>query len=150
VIRIEKVWTWKVISSTRRTRICYPHIRVMPLNTRTCNRPPLAICLTNVRNRENFPGWDPPSSVTCSTALRHTRPCLSSCLACVIIVCFIFIVSSPSSLDRPPRPPSPTLLCTATSSTTSSFQQSFQASIPPSFDHPDIAYILSTACIRVE
>src|SRR3990170_9141194 len=86
----------------------------------------------NVRDREYFPGWDPLSSVTCITTLRHTRHCVLSCIVLCYLVCFIFIVSPPSLTDRPPRPPPPTLLCTATSSTTRSFQPSFQASIPPS------------------
>jgi hypothetical protein len=85
----------------RRTQIRYPHARLMPLTTRTCNRPPPVICLIDVRNRKNIPGRVPPSSVSCNTTLEHTRHSLSPCLALCSIVCFVFTISSPSfSLDR--------------------------------------------------
>ena len=87
--------TWKLFRSTRRARIRYLHIRVMPLATRTCNRPPPAICLTDIRNREYFPGWVPSFSESCSTAIEHIRQRLSPCLVLCAFVCFIFIVSSP-------------------------------------------------------
>ena len=89
------LYTWKLIRTTRRIQIRSPFVRHMSLTIRTWNRPPPVICLTNVRNRENIPGWVPPSSVSCSTALRHTRHCLLSCHTLCSIVCFIFIVSSP-------------------------------------------------------
>ena len=87
--------TWKLLRTTRRTRIRYPHIRVMPLATRTCNRPPPVICLTDIRNRENLPGRVPPSSLACNVAIDHFRHRLSPCLVLCAFVCFIFIVSSP-------------------------------------------------------
>ena len=70
----------------------------IPIASLPCNYssiPPPVICLTYARNRENFPGWVPPSSVSCSTALGHTRHCLSPCYALCYIVCFVFTVPSP-------------------------------------------------------
>ena len=99
VIRIEKLCTWKLLRSTRRTQIRYPHIRVMPLNTQTCNRPPPVICLTYVRNREYFPGWVPPSSISCRHTLRHTRHCVCLVLYCVTLFA-VYLLFLPPLLSR--------------------------------------------------
>src|SRR3989337_3951004 len=102
----------------------------IPIASLPCNYssiPPPVICLTYVRNRENIPGWVPPSSVSCSTALGHTRHCVCHVLYCVTLLALYLLFPPPSLFDRPPRPPPPTLLCTATSSTTTSFRQNFQA-----------------------
>ena len=71
----------------------------MSLTIRTWNRPPPVICLTNVRNRENIPEWVPLSSVTCNHTLEHTRHNILPCHALSYIICFVIIVSSPSSLS---------------------------------------------------
>ena len=41
-------------------------IPVAPLQCIYYSIPPPVICLTNVRDREYFPGWAPPSSVPCN------------------------------------------------------------------------------------
>ena len=71
----------------------------MPLASQPETLPPPVIRLTNVRNRENFPGWVPPSSVSCNTALGHTQHNLLPCYGLCYIVCFVFTVSSPPSLS---------------------------------------------------
>ena len=98
---MKKFSTWKLLRKTRRIQIRYPHTCQRLLAIWTWNIPPPVICLTQVRNRENFPGWVPPSSVSCSTALGHTRHCLLSCHVLCYLVFLVFTVSSPSfSLDR--------------------------------------------------
>jgi hypothetical protein len=122
---------------------------------------PPVICLTNVRNREYFPGWDPPSSVTCITTLGHTRHCVCLVLYCVTLfaVYLLFLPPSSPSVDPDTADVPETETDAETAGDTVEYDYladdpSLSVELPgkhsPLFDHPDIAYILSTACIRVE
>ena len=142
------IYIWKLIRKMRRIRIRYPHTCQRLLAIWTWNRPPPVICLTQVRNRENIPGLIPPSTISCSHTLDHTWHNILPCHALCYIVCFVFTVSSPSfSLDRPQdrhRRCCEQLLRRRPDHFNRASRQAF-----PPFDHPDIAYFLSTACIRV-
>ena len=90
VARIEKLYIWKLLRTTRRTRLHYPHTCQMPLTIWTWNIPPLVIYLTQVRNRENIPGSFPPPPFSCSHTLGHTRHILLPCYACGAMLLYIY------------------------------------------------------------
>ena len=63
----------KVAQKIQRIRIRGLFTCQMPLTSWTWNIPPPVIYLIQVRNRENIPGWIPPSPISCSHTLGHTR-----------------------------------------------------------------------------
>ena len=82
--------TWKLLRKIQRIRIRGPFISRMPLAIWTWNIPPPVICLTQVRNRENIPGWIPPSPISCSHTLGHT-PAQHIAMLCFVMLCLLYI-----------------------------------------------------------
>ena len=92
---------WKLLRKIQRIRIRGPFISQMPLTIWTWNIPPPVICVTQVRNRENIPGWISPFTYSCRHTLGHTRHVVLPRYALWCYVCFIFTISPSSSLVDP-------------------------------------------------
>ena len=96
---------------------------------------PPVICLTQVRNRENIPGWFSPSPISCSHTLGHTRhsilPRYSFVMLCLLYIYCFFPLFSPVDPETDVAPvidyvdDNPSL--------------PEQPGKPPRFDHLDIA-----------
>ena len=91
--------TWKLLRKIQRFRTRGPFIFHMPLACWTWNIPPPVICLTQVRNREYIPGWIPPSPISCSHTLGHTRhsilPRYAFVMLCLLCIYCFFPLLSP-------------------------------------------------------
>jgi hypothetical protein len=65
-------------------------IPVAPWQCIYCSISPSVICLTDVRNRENFPGWVPPSSVLCRHCVK-SHPAHLIAMLCFVLHCLLYI-----------------------------------------------------------
>ena len=93
--------TWKLLRKIQRIQMRGPFTYKMPLTIWTWNIPSLVTCLIQVRNREYLPGWIPPSPISCSHTLGHTRHIILPRYALWCFVCFTFIVLPPLLCGRP-------------------------------------------------
>ena len=130
---------WKLLRKIQRIQIRSPFISRMPLAVWTWNIPPPVICLTQVRNRENIPGWIPPSPISCSHTLGHTRHSLLPSTLCFVMLCLLYIYCF-FPLFSPVDPETDAAPVIDYVDDDPSLPE--QPGKPP-FDHPDVALFLS-------